>query len=111
MLRVPITFPPDQFYGAELSAMCVPDLLGTQGTFLLFTTRPAGERFKEGGLRVPVALDGDRIETADRADPRTCSSRVRRRCEMPLRITLDRARQAGARRSERARASTSSRAV
>ena len=34
ILRVPITFPPDRFYGAELSAMCVPDLLGTQGTFL-----------------------------------------------------------------------------
>ncbi len=40
VLRVPITFPPDEFYGAELSAMCVPDLLGTQGTFMLFTTRP-----------------------------------------------------------------------
>jgi hypothetical protein len=40
VLRVPITFPPDNFYGAELSAMCVPDLLGTQGTFLLYTTRP-----------------------------------------------------------------------
>ena len=62
ILRVPITFPPDQFYGAELSAMCVPDLLGTQGTFLLFTTRPAGERFKEGGIRVPVTVNGNRIE-------------------------------------------------
>ena len=51
VLRVPITFPPDRFYGAELSAMCVPDLLGTQGTFLLYTTRPAGTRFKEGGMR------------------------------------------------------------
>ena len=52
VLRVPITFPPDRFYGAELSAMCVPDLLGTQGTFLLFTTRPAAGTFKEGGIRV-----------------------------------------------------------
>ena len=34
ILRVPITFPPDRFYGAQLSAMCVPDLLGTPGTFL-----------------------------------------------------------------------------
>ena len=42
VLRVPITFPPDKFYGAELSAMCVPDLLGTQGTFTLFTTRTGG---------------------------------------------------------------------
>jgi len=64
VLRVPITFPPDKFYGAELSAMCVPDLLGTQGTFLLFTTRPASGKFKEGGIRVEVARSGDRIETA-----------------------------------------------
>ncbi len=54
VLRVPITFPPDRFYGAQLAAMCVPDLLGTQGTFLLFTTRPAGAKFKEGGMRVPL---------------------------------------------------------
>jgi predicted AlkP superfamily phosphohydrolase/phosphomutase len=59
VLRVPITFPPDRFYGAELSAMCAPDLLGTQGTFLLFTTRPSGERFKEGGARFPLTRNGD----------------------------------------------------
>jgi predicted AlkP superfamily phosphohydrolase/phosphomutase len=61
ILRVPITFPPDRFYGAELSAMCVPDLLGTQGTFLLFTTRPASGAFKEGGIRVPITVDADRV--------------------------------------------------
>jgi len=55
VLRVPITFPPDRFYGAELSAMCVPDLLGTQGTFLLFTTRKSDEKFKEGGERLALA--------------------------------------------------------
>jgi predicted AlkP superfamily phosphohydrolase/phosphomutase len=59
VLRVPITFPPDKFYGAELSAMCVPDLLGTQGTFTLFTTRPSGARFKEGGTRVALEKRGD----------------------------------------------------
>ena len=63
VLRVPITFPPDRFYGAELSAMCVPDLLGTQGTFLLYTTRPAGQAFKEGGLRFPVSLENDAFST------------------------------------------------
>ena len=62
VLRVPITFPPDRFYGAELSAMCAPDLLGTQGTFLLFTTRRASEKFKEGGLRVELEPGGDRFE-------------------------------------------------
>jgi predicted AlkP superfamily phosphohydrolase/phosphomutase len=59
VLRVPITFPPEKFYGAQLSAMCAPDLLGTQGTFLLFTTRPSGERFKEGGARFPLKKNGE----------------------------------------------------
>jgi len=58
VLRVPITFPPDKFYGAQISAMCVPDLLGTQGTFLLFTTRPPEGSFKEGGLRVDLVPNG-----------------------------------------------------
>src|SRR4029078_7267202 len=63
VLRVPITFPPDRFYGAELSAMCVPDLLGTQGPFLLYTTRPSDQAFKEGGLRHQVSLEGDHLDT------------------------------------------------
>jgi predicted AlkP superfamily phosphohydrolase/phosphomutase len=63
VLRVPITFPPDRFYGAQLSAMSVPDLLGTQGTFTLFTTRPADRHIKEGGTRVPVRVEGDRIRS------------------------------------------------
>ncbi len=63
ILRVPITFPPDEFYGAELSAMCVPDLLGTQGTFLLFTTRSSDQKFKEGGIRVVIEGSDNRYET------------------------------------------------
>jgi predicted AlkP superfamily phosphohydrolase/phosphomutase len=62
VLRVPITFPPDRFYGAELAAMCVPDLLGTQGTFILFTTRSSDEKFKEGGVRVHLDGDGDSFD-------------------------------------------------
>jgi len=58
ILRVPITFPPDRFYGAQLGAMCIPDLLGTQGTFALFTTRPSTEAFQEGGLRLDLKGDG-----------------------------------------------------
>ena len=37
VLRVPITFPPEKFEGKLLSAMCTPDLLGTQGSFMQFT--------------------------------------------------------------------------
>jgi predicted AlkP superfamily phosphohydrolase/phosphomutase len=51
ILRVPITFPPDRFYGAQLGAMCIPDLLGTQGTFQLFTSRRSDATFQEGGMR------------------------------------------------------------
>jgi predicted AlkP superfamily phosphohydrolase/phosphomutase len=63
VLRVPITFPPEKFYGAQLSAMCTPDLLGTQGTFLLFSTRPGGEKFKEGGARFALRKNGNGYES------------------------------------------------
>ena len=53
VLRVPITFPPEKFNGRMLSAMCTPDLLGTQGTFALYTTRSEqGEM--ESGNRYPL---------------------------------------------------------
>ena len=101
ILRVPITFPPDRFYGAELSAMSVPDLLGTQGTFLLFTTRPIGERFKEGGTRVA----GHRSTAiASRRQSRGRRIRLRptgRPLRVPLRIVLDRSAQRVRRRCRR----------
>lgn len=89
ILRVPITFPPDRFYGAELSAMCVPDLLGTQGTFMLYTTRPPGARFKEGGIRVPIQLNGDRIETTIKG-PENLFLEGAPPMEIPLTIWIDR---------------------
>ena len=38
VLRVPITFPPEKFYGECISGMCVPDLKGTQGSFTYYTS-------------------------------------------------------------------------
>ncbi len=90
ILRVPITFPPDKFYGAELAAMCVPDLLGTQGTFLLYTTRPSGEKFKEGGVRFPLELAGDRCETTLQG-PGNSFLEGEPPLELPLTLELDRA--------------------
>ena len=92
ILRVPITFPPDRFHGAQLSAMSVPDLLGTQGTFLLYTNRPSSGRFKEGGLRFPLAFDGDRAETAIEG-PDNMFLEGNPPLKVPLRITLDRTAQ------------------
>jgi len=91
VLRVPITFPPDRFYGAQLSAMCVPDLLGTQGTFLLFTTRPESGKFKEGGIRIPLAPNGDRFETSLKG-PENSFRVDEAPLEIPLTIELDRSR-------------------
>jgi predicted AlkP superfamily phosphohydrolase/phosphomutase len=48
VLRVPITFPPEKFNGKLLSAMCTPDLKGTQGSFSRFTTRPQSQTYTGG---------------------------------------------------------------
>ena len=89
ILRVPITFPPDKFYGAELSAMSVPDLLGTQGTFLLYTTRPPGAAFKEGGLRHQLSIVDDRVETSLHG-PDNMFVAGNPPLTLPLRLRLDR---------------------
>ena len=91
VLRVPVTFPPDKFHGAELSAMCVPDILGTQGTFLLYTTRTGGRAINEGGTRIPIG-DGDCVETTIRG-PENVFRVGLPPLEIPLRIRIDRARQ------------------
>lgn len=114
ILRVPVTFPPDRFYGAELSAMCVPDLLGTQGTFLLYTTKHEGPvaagrakpetRNADGrheaqgpghgeraGIRIPVTLQGDEIRTAIPGPP-NIFRRGAPQLEVPLTFRIDRGR-------------------
>lgn len=63
ILRVPISFPPDRFYGAQLAAMSVPDLRGTQGSFTFFTTRQSEASIKEGGSRTVITLQADRFES------------------------------------------------
>ena len=57
VLRVPITFPPEKFDGKLLSAMCTPDLLGTQGTFYEFSTALEEASF-ESGMRFPLRRNG-----------------------------------------------------
>ncbi|MGZ4730649.1 MAG: alkaline phosphatase family protein [Terriglobales bacterium] len=58
VIRVPATFPPEKFPDVLLSGMCVPDLKGSQGTFCLCTTRASGDKFREGGVRIPVERNG-----------------------------------------------------
>ncbi|MCU1325881.1 MAG: type phosphodiesterase/nucleotide pyrophosphatase [Bryobacterales bacterium] len=67
ILRVPITFPPEEFNGRLLSAMCTPDLRGSQGTFSRHTS-PEGEIEGPDGEMIPFSyregfllLQGERV--------------------------------------------------
>jgi predicted AlkP superfamily phosphohydrolase/phosphomutase len=61
IIRVPITFPPEKLRGVLLSAMCVPDLRGTQGMFSYYTTRPQRDGERIGGEVHRVTRTGDTI--------------------------------------------------
>jgi len=92
IIRVPITFPPDKFYGAQLGAMCIPDLLGTQGSFMLFTTREESEAFQEGGIRVSLSRNGSATSfEATIQGPENAFFEGSPPMELPLTIDVDRA--------------------
>ena len=59
VLRVPLTFPPDRFHGVQLSAMCVPDLRGTQGTFTHFSENRQTKGTNAHGEHVVAVRDSD----------------------------------------------------
>ena len=54
ILRVPIAFPAEPFNGLCLSAMCAPDIRGTQGEFTLFDSSVQTGPVLTGGRRIPV---------------------------------------------------------
>ena len=65
VLRVPVTYPADPIT-RMLSGMGVPDLLGTQGTFTIYTTSAASKALDDkatGARIIPVSAQGGRIET------------------------------------------------
>lgn len=61
IIRVPITFPPEKLRGVQLSAMCVPDLRGTQGEFTRFTSKPPESGGSHGGAIVVVVPQGHNV--------------------------------------------------
>jgi predicted AlkP superfamily phosphohydrolase/phosphomutase len=61
IIRVPITFPPEKLRGVQLSAMCVPDLRGTQGMFSHYTTIPPRDKEKTGGEVHVVTRTANRV--------------------------------------------------
>ena len=85
VLRVPITFPPEKFFGNSISGMCVPDLKGTQGTFTCYTTaHPSGEN--TGGVRIKVDWQSKTIDTYI-PGPADSTSESAGEMTLPLRIT------------------------
>ncbi|HTB14746.1 MAG TPA: alkaline phosphatase family protein [Bryobacteraceae bacterium] len=62
ILRVPVTFPPDDFGGRLLSAMSTPDLRGSQGTFSLFKSREGVLEGPEGAEPIPFCVRGNILD-------------------------------------------------
>jgi predicted AlkP superfamily phosphohydrolase/phosphomutase len=87
IIRVPITFPPDDFNGRLLSAMCTPDLRGTQGSFSQFTTR-LDEAVFESGSRYPLKRNGCCLE-GELAGPEDALVENAGPICIPFRIRLD----------------------
>ncbi|NQU43912.1 alkaline phosphatase family protein, partial [bacterium] len=84
VLRVPITFPPEKFRGVSLSAMTVPDLKGTQGSFTYYTSDPEEQARFTGGYSLPLELRDGQVDTwiAGPADPNSADGEMR----IPIRI-------------------------
>jgi predicted AlkP superfamily phosphohydrolase/phosphomutase len=68
ILRVPVTFPPEAFNGLELSAMCTPDLLGTQGMHSSFTGSEGVLAGPEGS-QLPFRVREESIEIQGESYP------------------------------------------
>ncbi len=68
IIRVPITFPPEKFYGVSLSGMCVPDIRGSQGTFSIYHTNHTRADEVTGG-QYHTAKRNDNVVTAELYGP------------------------------------------
>jgi len=94
ILRVPLTFPPERFAGALLSAMCIPDLRGTQGAFTFYTTDPEQVRAstasteQTGGDRQLVRVESGRVR-ARLAGPQNPLRAASGAVEIPFEVELD----------------------
>jgi len=88
VLRIPVTFPPEKFRGHLLSGMCAPDLKGSQGTFSFYTSDKDKITKREGGMNIPVSIDGNRIETYI-SGPENTMLKTPEEIQLPLHIILD----------------------
>jgi predicted AlkP superfamily phosphohydrolase/phosphomutase len=89
IIRVPVTFPPEKLRGVLLSAMCTPDLRGTQGMFSYYTTRPQREGERIGGEVHRVLRNGNTIR-ADLVGPENPFLTDHSVLRVPFTVTLKR---------------------
>ena len=87
VLRVPITYPPEKFYGLSLSGMCAPDLRGTQGSYTHFSSEISEARQSTGGVHLPVSREGSRID-AYLPGPASSGSNGAAEVRIPIRIEV-----------------------
>lgn len=89
ILRIPITFPPEKFRGHLLSGMCTPDLKGSQGTFSFYTSETERIEKHEGGMMIPVTLNGNTVETYI-SGPENTLLKKEEEMRLPMTIHCDR---------------------
>jgi len=88
IIRVPITFPPEKFYGVMLSAMCVPDLRGTQGMFSFYSTNKSRMEAHTGGESFYVERNGN-IITANIIGPQNSFLQIKKEMQLPFKLTAN----------------------
>lgn len=89
IIRVPITFPPEKFNGLLLSAMCLPDLRGSQGTFFYLTSDPNEKRRFTSGIQLTLNPGGSGHDTIFNATiPGPENTLIRKGCEMKTSIEI-----------------------
>lgn len=77
VIRVPISYPPESFSGNILSAMCTPDLRGSQGTFTFYSSGGADKLLEgadsTGGRMIVLEPAGEEFRGVIEGppDPRT----------------------------------------
>lgn len=87
IIRVPITFPPEKFRGAMLSAMGTPDLQGSQGTFSYYTTASTNGANYTGGMQIPLTTEGNKIR-GELVGPENVIKRSSETIRLPFAVTL-----------------------
>lgn len=85
VLFLPDTYPPTPLFGSMLSGMGVPDILGTESTFTLFTTKPLTPDYRFRGKVVSLA-QGDTM-TTNIPGPRYAFLKETRTAQITLTIT------------------------